>query len=610
MSTHALLVEVGTAPRSGVEGGPSPGANGVARRRVASIVGVYVAAAGLSVLFLARILNLWQADLSVPFDIGSDSLFGQMWVKGIRDHGWYLRNPSLSAPSGLDMRDFPLADSLHFALIKLLSLVTPDFGTAFNLYFVLGFPLTTCTALFVLRRFRVSSAPALSASLLYAFVPYHLFRGENHLFLTSYFVVPFSIMVALWVYQGKVDWTQKSKATNDGGGRGRGIAALVVAILQSSAGVYYAFFACYLLLVAGASAALDGRRLRPLGVAASLVTLTSLGVLANIAPSLAFWHRHGRNPEVARRTADEAEIHGLKIGQLLLPAAQHRVAPWARARVKYDQAPLSDGEKQGSSLGFLGGLGFLFLIGLMLTRRAVSGEWELARGLAVLNLFSVLLATIGGFGSLFSFLVSPMIRGYNRISIVIALLSLFAVALLLERAGQWWTRAGRPRYQFHLLLAALTVLGIIDEAGRGRVPAYAALRASFTNDAEFVARIEAALPHGAMVYQLPYARFPEFVAPHVLREYEHFRPYFHSDSLRWSYGAMKGRAEDLWQRELAARPLEEQVQAIAARGFRGIYIDRHGFVDRAAELESGLGRLLGGGPIESGDGRMSFFRLP
>jgi len=610
MSTQALLQEVGKASRPRGQSGLSPRDAGSVFRRLASSVGVYVAAAGLSVLFLARILKIWHADLSVPFDMSSDALFGQMWVKGIRDHSWYLFNPSLGAPSGLDMRDFPLADSLHFALIKLLVLVTPDFGTAFNLYFILGFPLTTCTTLFVLRRFGVSLAPALSASLLYAFVPYHFYRGENHLFLTSYFVVPLSIMVALWVYQGKLGWSQTRETTNDGGNRGRVIAAIVISIAQASAGVYYAFFACYLLLVAGAAAALDRRRLSSLAVAASLVILSSLGVLANITPSLVYWHRHGHNPEVARRTVDEAEIHGLKIGQMLLPAAQHRLASWARIREQYDRTPLSDGEKRGSSLGVVGGCGFLFLIGLLMTRRALSGDWEPACGLAVFNFFSVLLATIGGFGSLFSLLVSPMIRGYNRMSIVIALLSLFAVALLLDRAGQWWSRKGRPRYQFHLLLASLTVSGIIDEAGRRRVPDYVALRASFTNDAEFVARIEAALPDGAMVYQLPYARFPEFLAPHVLGEYEHFRPYFHSDSLRWSYGAMKGRAEDLWQRELAARPIEEQVRAIAAKGFRGIYIDRHGFADRAAELESGLSGLLGSAPIVSGNQRMAFFKLP
>ncbi|HUY35993.1 MAG TPA: hypothetical protein VMV69_24860 [Pirellulales bacterium] len=610
MATLPLLPNVRGSRGPKPEGGPSPSPLAAVRRRLAASIGVYFAAAGLCVLFLVRILKLWHADLSVPFDASWDALLHQMWVKSICDHGWFLHNPSLGAPSGMDMHDLPMADNLHFALIKMLSLVAGDFGTAFNLYFLLGFPLTTCTTLFVLRRFHVSLAPALSASLLYALVPYHFYRGENHLFLTSYFVVPLSMMVALWLYQGKVDWRLGTQATHRLGDRGRGVAALVIALVQASAGVYYAFFACYLFLVAGAAASLDRRRIRPLGVAALLVALTSLGVLANIAPSLIFWHRHGHNPEVAQRTSDEAEIHGLKIGQMLLPAAEHRLAPWARARVQYERAPLSDGEKRGAALGVVGGLGFLFLVGLLMTRRAISGDWELARGLAVLNLFAVLLATIGGFGSLFSLLVSPMIRGYNRISIVIALFSLFAVALLLQRAGRWWSRSGRPRYQFHWLLASLTVLGVIDEAGRGRVPEYAALRAQFANDAEFVARIEAALPEGAMVFQLPYARFPEFVAPHVLGEYEHFRPYFHSDSLRWSYGAMKGRAEDLWQRELASRPLDEQVRAIAAKGFRGIYIDRHGFADQAAELESGLSRLLGAQLIESGDRRMSFFQLP
>ncbi len=227
-----------------------------------------------------------------------------------------------------------------------------------------------------------------------------------------------------------------------------------------------------------------------------------------------------------------------------------------------------------------------------------------------MNIFSVLLATIGGFGSLFNFLVFAQIRCYNRLSIYIAMFSLFAAALLLDRFAAWWLAAGRSKWQLTTLLSRSSRLGIIDEAGRGRVPDYAGLKADFENDAEFVRRIEAAVPTGSMVFQLPYFPFPE--APHIveLGDYEEFRPYFHSRSLRWSYGAMKGRNDDKWQSEVAERSREEFVQAIAERGFAGIYIDRLGYADRAAALEAELTDILGQPPLVSGNIRMSFFPLP
>jgi phosphoglycerol transferase len=160
------------------------------------------------------------------------------------------------------------------------------------------------------------------------------------------------------------------------------------------------------------------------------------------------------------------------------------------------------------------------------------------------------------------------------------------------------------------LLAAVVAAGVIDEAGRDRVPNYAALKADFHDDAEFVGRVEAAVPAGSMVLQLPYFPFPESPRLVDLGEYELFRPYLHSRSLRWSYGAMKGRDEDRWQRETCQRPAEEFVQAVADRGFAGIYIDRRGYADRAAALEVELTKLLGKTPLVSRNERMSFFAMP
>src|SRR5262245_54453870 len=84
----------------------------------------YALALLLCSLILAWQLRLWRLDLCVPLAYSHDGLVSAMYVKAVVDNGWYLHNPHLGAPAGLDLADFPMADGLHFLLVQLLS-----FGT-------------------------------------------------------------------------------------------------------------------------------------------------------------------------------------------------------------------------------------------------------------------------------------------------------------------------------------------------------------------------------------------------------------------------------------------------------------------------------------------------
>ena len=96
------------------------------------MVAAYGLAALLAVLASAWVLRLWKADLGVPFEYKADALINHLLIKTLIDRGWYLHNDAVGAPGGLDMHDFPLADSLYFALLKLVSLTARDFATTIN----------------------------------------------------------------------------------------------------------------------------------------------------------------------------------------------------------------------------------------------------------------------------------------------------------------------------------------------------------------------------------------------------------------------------------------------------------------------------------------------
>src|SRR5262249_25476647 len=203
------------------------------------------------------------------------------------ENGWYLDNPSLGMPGELHYHDFPLADSLHFLIVKLLALCSRDHALVGNLYFLLTFPLAALSALFVFRRFQLAYGPALVGSLLFAFLPYHFIKGTGPLFLAGYFLVPLVVLVALELCLSSGAPRQQPLCS------WQTLGAVVICMLTSSAGIYYAFFACFLLLVAGAAAAIGRRQSAPLYRSGVLVGCVAAGTLANLAPTLVYQYHHG-----------------------------------------------------------------------------------------------------------------------------------------------------------------------------------------------------------------------------------------------------------------------------------------------------------------------------
>src|SRR5207245_1149871 len=131
----------------------------------------------------------------------------------------------------------------------------------------------------------------------------------------------------------------------------------------------------------------------------------------------------------------------------------------------------------------------------------------------------------------------------------------------------------------------------------------------FDSDADFIKRVEASIPEGSMVFQLPYHAFPEAGPLYNMQPYELFKGYLHSKRLRWTYGAMKGRWADRWQQQVSEMAVHDQLRILAFAGFNGIYLDRNGYADHGAGVESKLRGLLGTAPLVSNNQRLSFFPL-
>jgi phosphoglycerol transferase len=571
----------------------------------------YPVATALCLLCLVWALKLWEADLRVPLiGYNADNRFTGMWIKSILDNGWYLHNDRVGAPYGLDMHDFPLTENFHFLAIKALGLLSSDAGIVQNLYFLLTFPLTTLTFLFVMRQLYLSFPPAIVGSLLYAFLYYHFARGTGHLFLAAYYLVPLQVVTAIWLYQGSALWRKGADipATDRMDWWSvRSVGSVVIYLLAASSGVYYAYFGCFFLLVAGFAAFACRRTVAPLLAMTCLLGISAFGVVANISPSLIYQVKNGANTEIVDRPPGAAEIYGLKLAQLMLPQTHHRLPQLVKVKAIYNSNPTPlVNENDTASLGIAGAGGFLLLTGGLLLRRLGNGPLAF---LGICNLSGFLLATVGGFGAILSLLGLRWIRCYNRISIFLAFFALAAVVIALDQLHRRSLQSRRGRAASLALLTLIGIAGLWDQTSEFFVLARAAATEEFHSDAAFVRQIETLLPEGSMVYQLPYVPFPEATGLGQMADYDLFRGYLHSNKLRWSYGCMKGREGDCWQQHVAAQEPAKMVETLAFAGFSGIYLDRYGFADHGAGLEKALTRLLASPVLVSGDQRLVFFDL-
>ena len=566
----------------------------------------FAATALLALVLVFSLFHLWGEDLRVPINPpGGDYWFGAMMVKSVLESGWYFETPRLAAPAKGELYDFPTAESVHILLLKAIGAVCRDVGLTINVFYILGYVLTAVSALALFRSLSLPVLPAIAASLLFTFLPQHYLAGEYHLFLTAYYLVPLIVMVMLWLFAGEPLVRRASTGPLPWRPARKGWIAAAVAIGMGSGGVYYAFFACIFLGVIALYRLVETRRAAAAVPALSVAGLIAVTLAINIAPSILYHRATGKNPSVANRSPAEADTYALKLAQLILPIQDHRVPALAAFKQKYlslNAAALPNNDVT-VPLGLVGACGFLLLLAAAGLPRILS--WAPAlQPLALLNLAGFLVGTMGGLGSLFAYTVSPDIRCYYRICVYLAVFSFTAVLVAVDRLA---SRSHPARRRIlHGAAGLAMALGILDVT-----PAFpdltGSIAVSYRHDQSFVRQIENALPAGSAVFQLPYHPFPEHGPIHRMGDYDHLRGYLFSDTLRWSYGAIKGRQEDSWQKSIAAKPIPEMLSLIAQRGFSGIYVDGFGYADGGQKVRAGLEWATGRQPLRSPDGRFSFF---
>lgn len=509
---------------------------------------------------------------------------------------------------------FPNTDLTQRTLATAIQLFTGDRFLSVNLVWVLSFPLTALAALWVIRLAGANRllAPCLAVS--FSFVPYHIFRGMEHIYLAAMWAVPLAIGLGVLTGTGKVP-----EFTSASWHRRSALVALCLVVAWS--GIYYAFFACLILISAWIWLAARGESRRTLIQSAIPFALVSGAVMVVLIGAAIANAADPPTTMVASRQPSESALYSGNLAFALTPSPLTQVPLLGGLTAHFDAYVQPDIEGHGygqfgSVVSTLSAITLVIGIVLLSRRRRTEKGLKVSNHHPPLSLYLAMLAAALLFfvpwstNFLFALLITPEIRSWDRLLPTILLLlmvgAVSAMRTLVPRVSYGWNAA------MALVLVGLTLLD-------GVAPYSGVIRSHFQREQHrvrmatvYAERVNGSVPKRCGVLQLPYVPFPEKAMRIAgMADYEHFLVALTNPRKQWSYGGVKYTTASEWAHVLSDQLTYSSVRSLVEGGFCGVHLDRIGYAEaRAASLAESVERLLGP-PMAEGHGRRwLFFALP
>jgi len=555
---------------------------------------------------LVFLFKLWELTPSVPIQYdGCDDMSLLVNAKMLATQTWDLSCDRLGAPYGTQFYDFT-ANMFHnfdLILLKIFVLVTGSPGIAVNLEYFTTFFLVAGISYLVMRELKITNWIAICGTLVFTFMPFIVMRGILHIVLTEYYFVPLSILLCFWIYEREDILVFNNEFFKN---KRNWFVILFIILIANNGIAYYQFFTCFLLIVTAISKIFKTKDFRVLIKSGVAIVGIVICMMIALIPAFIFNLENGANKAaIVRQGIGSCEIYALKLIQLFLPVDDHGWPIFRIVMSKYNDISFYVNENMSSYLGIIGICGFLILIVMLFVKKdgKINGRLSF---LAELNIAMVLLGMVGGFSAIFAVLISNEIRAYNRISIFIAFVCILTVAFVVDNIYK------KNKKKLIVVIGVIVTLFCIwEQFPTSYIPRYHENYVNYYSDANFVATIESSVKEGAMIYQMPYHEYPEGGPVNNMADYQLFVGYIHSNTLRWSFGSIKGRDGSDWNNTAYSQlTTEDTVAYLENSGFSGIYIDRRAYTDEALErLERQLENVIGCTPIYSDNGNLSFFKL-
>jgi len=483
--------------------------------------------------------------------------------------GIFHYEPRLNAPYAANWNDYPMTADPMFWATGVLARVIGLFP-AVNLLLLFLQVLAVLAFYYAARRLRCDWKWSAGGALFYGLAPYAFAHSLHHIDITCYWHMPLALLVCFWIANGR----GLRFGTRDYW------IALGLAVITGFQNVYYTN--AFIQLV-GISLIIQWMRRGWREWRACLPALSigaaAFGVFLFMALRVVVYALlHGHNSGAAVRTYAQMEYYALKLIDLFIPFPTHRFAPFAAIGQRYYAETILPAEIPPACYMGLAGIAAFLWLAVVTVRNAIARPARKTPLEAVQVVWLFFYAVVGGVNAFAGVMGFQFFRSTTRFCIVIlAIALLFAIRRLSLLSRRWpapWPIVAP------IAISILALLEIIPPAAGEDVRYVSAV---VDSDRVFSQNMEAVLPKGGMVFQLPVIDFPENPIPGI-SAYDHFRPYLYTQNLRFSFGSDKGRPREAWQRVIVGLPPASQIAALERYGFAGIYVNRAGYPDHGEGL--------------------------
>lgn len=505
---------------------------------------------------------------SVPLLYGGDAYLGLANAKAYMDGDIYPLLTKwvshLNAPFVANWNDWPITEDFLLALWGWLARFIGLFAAA-N-FVVLGcHVLAGLSMWWVGRELGGKREYIWLCAIAYAMSPYAFSRGLPHLVLTAYWHLPVLVLISWWLLDEGLIRENKKKWR----------VSLFFSVVCGVLNPYYTWMVAQFFGAAFLKWCVRGNKAKALESVCLLGLLFAAFLVVN-ADTFYVSFFLGKNNLAVVRSLEAVELYGLKIPELLLPLSHSWKWLSDFSQSHYYSSTLLRGEIGPSYLGWLGVAGFLSLLGYGVFSVLRDKTQDLVAWWQVL--WVLLYSLVGGVGLVFGSFGLLLFRAANRFSVVVLTLSLMFLIAALSKI---------PSKSLRFVAVLLIPVVLFDQLpGRVKRESIETSALAVAADRAFAQSLEKALPKGGMVFQLPVKLFPETPPIVNMGDYEHFRPYFYTSDLKYSYGTTKGRGDEAWQATIAGKKPAEMLAELERFGFSALYINKKGYEDGGRSLVS------------------------
>jgi len=541
-------------------------------KKAFKLIGVCLLLNIITVVIAFHVLGFSISDLNSPWTYAGDvtwtyaaaqNLQNAVSINQISQMGW----PYIS-------------DASNFGTIKIFEysyfLIAAHFLGAFavvNSYIIFSFVLVGSFTFLLFNKLKFSLLSSSMLTLMLTLLPWHFQRALWHPGYADYAVVPIFIIFLLIFTDYDAEST-KHKV----------LKLTAILMLISTFEPYYWVFVEILLVAIFILFAITQR----FSLKKNLNNLYYLGIIPFLQLiELLIQRNQSTYPLMSsplERIYGYAEKYSGSFIALFLPSPISLIPFFSKLRLKFDQlSTLSLGEA-GPWNSLLGAFAIIFClilaIYLMITNvkpnafnentKNNSNQPLFLQALLISFVTSLFFYWNTGLGSIFTLLVSDLIRSWGRFFIFIIYFAVVISALVIKQSNVWknFTPLTKQALVVTMLLVTLFDQGL-RTLPNGLKPAQE-LQAEL---ADFSKQLDQNLDPTCPILQLPVMKYPEGGTVGGVNDYDHFWLYLTNPNRKYSYGVVKGTQQASWQDRIETKSVAKIAAQAAAVGYCAVVVD-------------------------------------